>query len=77
MFCMEGPYTFACPFLSFVSTLKLPNNSCLQVLVESYDRFLEFVQRSKVVSPIFALETATALQVIVSISWYGALLLEN
>lgn len=32
------------------------------VLVESYDRFLEFVQRSKVVSPIFALETATALQ---------------
>ncbi|RVX21853.1 putative ribonuclease H protein [Vitis vinifera] len=57
-----GPYTFACPFLSFVSTLKLPNDSCLQVLVESYDRFLEFVQRSKVVSPIFALETATALQ---------------
>ncbi|PON64877.1 Phosphatidylinositol-4, 5-bisphosphate phosphodiesterase gamma [Parasponia andersonii] len=32
------------------------------VLMESYDRFLEFVRRSKAVSPTVALETATALQ---------------
>ena len=32
--------------------------------MESYDRFLEFVKRSKAVSPTVALETATALQVI-------------
>ena len=37
--------------------------------MQSYDRFLEFVQRSKAVSPTFALATATALQVIVSKSW--------
>ena len=35
-----------------------------QILMESYDRFLEFVKRSKAVSPTVALETATALQVI-------------
>lgn len=34
-----------------------------QVLMESYNRFLEFVKRSNAVSPIVALETATALQV--------------
>lgn len=32
------------------------------VLMESYDRFLEFVKRSNAVSPTVALETATALQ---------------
>ncbi|XP_062108869.1 uncharacterized protein LOC133819601 isoform X1 [Humulus lupulus] len=32
------------------------------ILMESYDRFLEFVKRSKAVSPTVALETATALQ---------------
>ncbi|KAL5541456.1 hypothetical protein UlMin_009166 [Ulmus minor] len=32
------------------------------VLMESYERFLEFVKRSKAVSPTVALETATALQ---------------
>lgn len=35
----------------------------LQVLMESYNRFLEFVKRSNAVSPLVALETATALQV--------------
>lgn len=34
-----------------------------QVFMESYDRFLEFLKRSKAVSPTLALETATALQV--------------
>ncbi|KAF9594340.1 hypothetical protein IFM89_030469 [Coptis chinensis] len=32
------------------------------VLMESYDRFIEFVKRSNAVSPTVALETATALQ---------------
>lgn len=32
------------------------------VLMESYDRFIEFLRRSNAVSPIIALETATALQ---------------
>ncbi|OVA16691.1 Peroxin/Ferlin domain [Macleaya cordata] len=32
------------------------------VLMESYDRFLEFMRRSNAVSPTVALETATALQ---------------
>lgn len=32
--------------------------------MDSYDRFMEFVKRSKAVSPTIALETATALQVI-------------
>lgn len=35
----------------------------LQVWIESYNRFLEFVKRSNAVSPTVALETATALQV--------------
>lgn len=35
-----------------------------QVLLESYNRFLEFVKRSNAVSPTVALETAAALQVI-------------
>ena len=35
----------------------------LQVLMESYNRLLEFVKRSNAVSPLVALETATALQV--------------
>lgn len=34
--------------------------------MESIDRILEFVKRSKEVSPTIALETATALQVIKS-----------
>lgn len=63
------PNSLSFLFSSF-STFKLSNHSCLQVLVESYDRFLEFMQRSKVVvSPTFALETATALQVTLSVSW--------
>lgn len=39
----------------------------LQVLMESIERVLEFVKRSKAVSPTVALETATALQV----KWEG------
>ena len=35
----------------------------LQVLVKSYDRFLEFIKRSNAISPTVAFETATALQV--------------
>ena len=31
--------------------------------MESYDRFIEFVKRSKAVSPTVAFETASALQV--------------
>lgn len=34
--------------------------------MESYDRFFEFLKRSKAVSPAVALETATALQVMFS-----------
>ena len=34
--------------------------------MESIDRVLEFLKRSKAVSPTVALETATALQVIIS-----------
>ena len=48
------------PFTS--STLNV-----LQVLMESCDRFFEFMKRSNAVSPTIALETATALQVMVSI----------
>lgn len=33
--------------------------------MESYERFLEFIKRSNAVSPAVALETTTALQVIV------------
>jgi vacuolar protein sorting-associated protein 13A/C len=40
----------------------------LQVLMESFDRFFEFVRRSNAVSPTVALETANALQVSMSIS---------
>lgn len=32
--------------------------------MDSYDRFMEFVKRSKAVSPTVAFETAAALQVI-------------
>jgi len=35
-----------------------------QVLMESFDRLLEFVKRSKAISPMVAFETANALQVI-------------
>jgi vacuolar protein sorting-associated protein 13A/C len=35
--------------------------------MESCDRFLEFVKRSNAVSPTIALETATVLQVMMSI----------
>lgn len=32
--------------------------------MESYDRFFDFLKRSKAISPTVALETATVLQVI-------------
>lgn len=38
----------------------------LQVLIESYNRFMEFVRRSNAVSPTVTLETAAALQVTIS-----------
>lgn len=34
--------------------------------MESFDRFFEFIKRSTAVSPTIALETATALQVMLS-----------
>lgn len=44
----------------------------LQVLMESYNRFIEFVRRSNAVSPTVALETAAALQVTMSNSYIDA-----
>jgi len=41
--------------------------SCFQVLMDSIDRVFEFLKRSKAVSPTVALETATALQVMLSL----------
>lgn len=35
----------------------------VKILMESYERFMEFLKRSNAVSPTVAMETATALQV--------------
>jgi len=51
-------------FISFIVGTFL--TLYLQVLMESIDRVMEFVKRSNAVSPTVALETATALQVIIS-----------
>lgn len=57
----------------FQYSLRMPYKASflilLQVLMESFDRFFEFVRRSNAVSPTVALETANALQVSMSISW--------
>ncbi|KAH9766383.1 C2 domain-containing protein [Citrus sinensis] len=42
--------------------LSAPEGSLAEVLMESCDRFLEFIKRSNAVSPTIALETANALQ---------------